>query len=131
MPDRIKVEVKAEKSTIEIGESAEFEIQSNYLFGPPAKGLRLEPQCAFSEIGIETKTWGSFSFAQVSDPSYQRISSAEDLGETKLDDQGHASASCTLEVERTPERPVRVTMYATVSESGGRAVTGGASATLH
>lgn len=129
MPDRIKVEVKAEKAEGEANQPLTFEVQSNYLFGPPAKGLRVESTCSFAEVPITTKTFGSFSFGASEGGS--RVSYQEDLGESQLDAEGHGSNACAFNGSQPLRLPLRVSLYATVSEGGGRAVTGADSGLVH
>lgn len=130
MPDRIKVEVKTAAREAEWGQPVSFEIQSNYLFGPPAKGLRLDSTCDYREIGVESEFASTFSFG-ASHEERAMLSTEEPLGETTLDDEGHATLECGSALPGGVQHPVRVTLVGTVSENGGRAVSGIASAVMH
>jgi uncharacterized protein YfaS (alpha-2-macroglobulin family) len=132
MPDRIKVDVKAEASVGELSDASLFRVESAYLFGPPASGLRLESRCRFREVSIQSKDHRSFPMAVDEDYGHRRaLDETRDLGETSLDDAGLASLGCELEASDPPRRPVEVSLYATVSENGGRAVTGVGRALAH
>jgi uncharacterized protein YfaS (alpha-2-macroglobulin family) len=129
MPDRIKVDVKPRAAAGEWGEAIGFDVQSNYLFGPPAKGLRIESTCDYREVGLSSEYASTFSFGDVEGRT--RLGSEEPLGESTLDDEGKLGLECPANGTAGVQLPVRVTLLATVSENGGRAVTGVASTLVH
>ncbi|MFO0724294.1 MAG: alpha-2-macroglobulin [Myxococcota bacterium] len=128
MPDRLKVVVTPSAPKVEPGESIGFDIASNYLFGPPAKGLKMQAECAYDLAPVTSGQYAEFGLAG----GGGKLNEGSDLGESALDDEGHASLACGWQVgDEPPQRPVRVSLYATVSENGGRAVTGLGSQLVH
>lgn len=132
MPDRIKVDVKARQAVGEIGDSVPFDIESLYLFGPPGAGLQVDSRCRFSEIAIVATKYRAFPIATDAEGEERApLNSIVELGPDTLDESGKAVATCSLDPSHKPQRPVRATLLATVSERGGRAVTGSGSVVLH
>jgi uncharacterized protein YfaS (alpha-2-macroglobulin family) len=130
MPDRIKVDVKPKQTPIELGETASFDVQSFYLFGPPAAGLRTEAMCAYALAPAPSKKFPAFDFGTWNQSG--EVAADESLGDNNaLDDAGHLELSCTLSLGEPPQTPVQATLIATVSENGGRAVTGVGTALIH
>lgn len=129
MPDRLKVDVTAKNKSVELGTPAEFTVQSNYLFGPKAAGLRLEAQCTLTDLNIASGEFAGFFF--LSEEATSIGARTIDLGDSTLDEEGRAELSCALEEGTTLHGPARATVLAVVSEEGGRAVSGAGSAVLH
>lgn len=129
MPDRLKVDVTAKNNAVELGTPAEFTVQSNYLFGPKAAGLRLEAQCTFTDMSVASAEFAGFQF--LSEEDTQLGARTIDLGDSTLDEEGRAELSCALEEGITLHGPARATVLAVVSEDGGRAVSGAGSAVVH
>lgn len=128
MPDRIKVVVTPSSPSVAPGDPINFDIASNYLFGPPAKSLPVEASCQYSYAAVTTEQYSGFGF----DSAYGKVNDGVDLGESSLDAEGKASLSCAWETGNKPaQRPIRVSLLATVSENGGRAVTGVGSQVVH
>jgi len=128
MPDRIKVEVQPSQPMYEADTGIAFDVSSNYLFGPPAKGLRLQAVCSYSQATFPGEWASTFSFNSDGAAGY---ASEVDKGETELDDEGKATLECDPVAQSYAARPVRVSLVGTVSENGGRAVTGVGSALVH
>lgn len=132
MPDRIKVDLEPETRVVNLPAPVNFKVKSAYLFGAKAAGLGYDASCRFDEIAVSTAKFGGFDFGADDHTASRRpIGSTEEVGEGELDEEGEASVSCELASGLLPRRPVRATAMVTVSERGGRAVTGSGSATLH
>lgn len=132
MPDRIKVELEPEARVVELPAPVSFKVKSAYLFGAKASGLAYDASCRFEEVGIGGAKHGGFEFAADDQTAGRRaIGSTEEIGEGELDEEGETTVRCELASGLVPRRPVRATAMVTVSERGGRAVTGSGSATLH
>lgn len=132
MPDRIKVDVKAKTPSASLDSSLSFDVQSAYLFGAPASKLRVESRCKFSETRISSKQYKNFPIAiDARDDRSPSINFNQRISEALLNEKGEITQSCDFKSSTKPRRPVRATLYATVSENGGRAVTGKGSSVLH
>jgi uncharacterized protein YfaS (alpha-2-macroglobulin family) len=132
MPDRIKVDVSAKTERSDLKTPTEYEVASAYLFGAPASKLRVESRCHFSETTIRSNQYKSFPMARDSDVDRApRVNFSRNLGEAQLDESGKLIQSCTFQSSSKPRRPIRATLFATVSENGGRAVAGKGSSLLH
>jgi uncharacterized protein YfaS (alpha-2-macroglobulin family) len=130
MPDRLRVDVTPKTTTVEAGSPAEFNISSNYLFGPKAAGLRIESQCSFELAPISTGEFSGFEL-QAEDAPTPSFAALQDLGEAELDAEGKLDVSCALDEGLALTAPVRATLLTVVSEEGGRAVSGAGSAIIH
>lgn len=119
MPDRISAEIITAKSAA-AGQNLDFEVESRYLFGPPAEGLpvsatvMLEP-ARFNPEGYETYRFNTDS----SSFKPREILKTE----AKLDESGKFSFTAPLPASIKSESAIQARMTARVSETGGRGVT--------
>ena len=137
MPDRIKVAVTADKSTYKLGEELDIEVTAINLFGPPAVGRKVEASCELEAVpfvkkdtlpGTDTTQWSSFVFGNVhSNFEKQRIG----LGEAKTDTAGKAHYQFTIPATLKAPSLLNGVLTATVSETGGRAVTASHRVVIH
>ena len=137
MPDRIKVAVTADKSTYKLGEELGIEVTAINLFGPPAVGRKVEAFCELEAVpfvkkdtlpGIDATQWSSYVFGNVhSNFEKQRIG----LGEAKTDAAGKAHYQFTIPETLKAPSLLNGVLTATVSETGGRAVTASHRVVIH
>jgi len=119
MPDRIKVEVKAKTAVSDAKTPVEYDVESAYLFGAPAGNLRLESRCNFAETSVRSKQYKGFPLARDSDADRApRVNFNRNLSEATLDENGKQVQVCEFKSSAKPRRPVRATLFATVSENG-------------
>jgi alpha-2-macroglobulin len=132
MPDRIKVDVKPTSTHSMVGQAVEYLVEGAYLFGAPAAGLRVESRCNFSETRISSKQYKSFPIAKDrAGDRAARVNFNRRISEEKLDEKGQIVQTCEFKSSTKPRRPIRARLYATVSEKGGRAVTGNGGTIIH
>ena len=137
MPDRIKVAVTAGKSTYKLGEELDIEVTAINLFGPPAAGRTVEASCELEAAPFIKKDtlpstsatqWDSFIFGNTrSNFEKQRIG----LGETKTDASGKVHYQFTIPETLKAPSLLNGILTATVSETGGRAVTASHRVVIH
>ena len=137
MPDRIKVAVTADKSTYKLGEELSIEVTAINLFGPPAVGRKVEAFCELEAVpfikkdtlpGIDATQWSSFVFRNVhSNFEKQRIG----LGEAKTDAAGKTYYQFMIPETLKAPSLLNGVLTATVSETGGRAVTASHRVVIH
>ena len=137
MPDRIKVAVTADKSTYELGEELDIEVTAINLFGPPAVGRKVEASCELEAVpfvkkdtlpGTSATQWDSFIFGNArSNFEKQRIG----LGEAKTDVSGKVHYQFTIPETLKAPSLLNGILTATVSETGGRAVTASHRVVIH
>ena len=138
MPDRMKVAITADKSAYNLGDALNLEVKATNLFGPPAVGRKVQASFQLKAVQLtgsegillpdaEAAKWGSFVFGNTRQFESQQI----ELGETHTDAEGKASYQFT--VPETVKAPSLLNgiLTCTVSEIGGRAVTGSHRVVIH
>ena len=128
MPDRIKVELNADKTVYALGDEAQINVAAVNLFGPPAVGRRVQAACDIEVDTFAPAEWRSFTFndAEIGFQK-QRI----DLGETQTDENGQSTYLLTIPTGLKSPSALRGVLVATVSEPGGRAVSTYQRITIH
>lgn len=128
MPDRMKVEVKTDAETYDLGQTIKIAISAVNLFGPPASGRLVEVISQIEDSPFSPKQWSGFTFSNPQRPTARIVN---DLGKGKLDDNGKYSLTQNLPVGIMPSSSLKNTISATVHEQGGRTVTAYKTVTLH
>jgi len=119
MPERIKVTTKTDKTAYNAGDTAALEIEGMNLFGPPAAGRRAEMRVQLEAVPFTANGFGSYTFG---DSSREFKTKEEELGESKLDENGLTSYKYEFPRGFTPAAKLQAVFQATVVEDGGRAV---------
>ncbi|MFO7768190.1 MAG: MG2 domain-containing protein, partial [bacterium] len=124
MPDRMKVEVVSWEPRYAAGDTLDVSVMGTMLFGPPAAGRRLEARFTLEAVPFRPPDHTSFTFgdAQVSFETF-----TDEVGERRLDHEGRAALPFVIPADLSPPAALEGTVYATVREEGGRAVTGAVS----
>jgi uncharacterized protein YfaS (alpha-2-macroglobulin family) len=128
MPERIKVTVKADRSTYRTGDTAKIKVQGQNLFGPPAAGRRSELKVTLEAAKFTAAGFNSYTFG---DPDQKFVAKQLELGESKLDESGIAAYNYDFPRELNPPAKIRALFHATVLEDGGRAVSSYKAVDLH
>ncbi len=120
VPDRIEFDLKADKTEIAVGETAEVTLDGRYLYGAPAAGLALE-----GEINLTTtRDWALF-------PGYQfGLADEQDTSGNRIPLEGlpavgeDGKAIIPVRVDQLPSttRMVKANLAVRMREGGGRAV---------
>lgn len=119
IPDRIKVEVEAERESYRTGETARISVTGTMLFGPPAAGRMLEAMLRIEAAPFEPEGYSLYEFG---DPGieFSAHTMTEDGG--KLDSEGKGGVDFEIPATLRPPAALTGIVQATVHESGGRAV---------
>ena len=128
IPDRMKVEIVPDKPSYHTGETAAVQVKAVNLFGPPAAGRRVEGGCQLEARPFRPSKYGGYTFG---DPerTFERMEIPSD--EALLDEEGRHTFSFHLPYDLLPSAMLRGVLSATVTESGGRAVSAYTTVEVH
>jgi hypothetical protein len=119
LPERMKLDLRADKERLAPGDKLIVAVQGDYLFGAPAAGNRLLGSVAIERQPMPlAQKWPGFLFGDFSDDDKRKRLEVE---ETKLDDNGRASVEIPVEVGAV-RSPMLVRASFSLLESGGRPV---------
>ncbi|HKI85376.1 MAG TPA: MG2 domain-containing protein, partial [Thermoanaerobaculia bacterium] len=119
VPDRIEVAVKPPEHPVAAGQTLSFNVQSRYLFGPPASGLAVETRVRVGPAPFAPSGYSGYHFGNPG----RTFDAREVLArEGKLDEQGGASFTVPLPTDWAPPAALTATLFARVQETGGRGV---------
>ena len=151
MPDRMKVSLTSDKSSYNLGDELNLEVNAINLFGPPAVGRQVQASLQLQAVQMTgsggilssetdaakfnqerrvkgTRSWlKSFVFGNTRQFEGQRI----ELGETKTDAEGKAHYQFTVPETLKAPSLLNGILTCTVSEIGGRAVTAAHRVVIH
>ena len=138
MPDRMKVALTSDKSSYNLGDELNLEVNATNLFGPPAVGRQVQASIQLKAVQMtgpegvlssntDAVRWQSFTFGNSRQFDGQRI----ELGETKTDTEGKAHYQFTVPETLKAPSLLNGILTATVSEIGGRAVTAAHRVVIH
>jgi uncharacterized protein YfaS (alpha-2-macroglobulin family) len=119
VPDRIRVAVQAGDETLGPGDTLEFEVESAYLFGPPAGGLAVESRVRLEGAEFAPSDYGEFSFRN-GEREFTRSEIFE--ASESLNEEGRRSFSVELPTGLRVASSLRAIITARVQEQGGRGV---------
>jgi uncharacterized protein YfaS (alpha-2-macroglobulin family) len=119
VPDRIKVGVITPTATVGPGESLTYNVESAYLFGPPAAGLPVETHVRLEPTRFTPKGYEGFTFEN-SDRTFEarEIFSDQQL----LDPEGKHTFATTVPANLAVPSSLVAIITARVQEHGGRGV---------
>lgn len=120
VPDRISVKIDPAGDTAWPGAEMAFDVDSRYLFGPPASTLPVAARVRLAPAPFAPKGHEKYVFGNTD----QQFKSLEIMKEDKtLDEQGKAAFSITIPDGLRPPAALTAEITARVSEQGGRGVT--------
>jgi uncharacterized protein YfaS (alpha-2-macroglobulin family) len=128
MPERIKVTAKTDQAEYYAGDKAQVRVEGVNLFGPPAAGRRSEMKVTLEPVEFVAEGYNSYTFG---DPEQSFSQKEQELGESKLNDDGVAIYNFDFPKELNPPAKLRAIFHATVLEDGGRAVSSYKAVDLH
>ncbi len=121
MPDRMKVTVNTDKSAYDLGSEVSMNVSAVSLFGPPAADRKVTAAYIIESVSfVPSEQWRAFHFAGTKVFESQRTT----LQESKTDADGKAQYKFKLPETLKAPSQLNGVLTATVSEPGGRAVTG-------
>lgn len=110
VPDKIRVNLKAEKDKLVPGEKVKIMVESEYLFGGKASNLKYEGEIQFRQTAFKSEKYKGYNFAEyVGDKS--TIETYKFNG--KLDEDGHAEI--IYEVPKNLKSGGKISAFAYVS----------------
>ncbi|MBN1670008.1 MAG: hypothetical protein JXR37_03180 [Kiritimatiellae bacterium] len=127
VPAQIRVTLETDASRLAAGEPLELGVRAEHLFGSPAAGLPVAGHIEFAAQPFTAGSWPDYQFGDGT-RTFSVISKA--LGENVLDSDGRAAFFTRASPEWRPPAAVRASVYATVTDISGRAVTGHAARTI-
>lgn len=118
LPERMKLDLKADKPVYGPGDTLRIHVKGDYLHGAPGAGNRLLGQAVIERDRLaHAQQWPGFLFGDFHDDAdRKRI----DLAEQALDDQG--ASDVDVDLPGFGNSPLKVRTSLSLLESGGRAV---------
>lgn len=119
---RVEVEPAEEGDWVALSEGrVGFRVKGAYLYGRAASGAPAKYGWSAVDEAFEPKGWEGWSFG---DPQKRMERVFKAAGEERLNEEGRGFATAKLDKGWKPSGRLRVTMEATVLETGGRPATG-------
>jgi uncharacterized protein YfaS (alpha-2-macroglobulin family) len=128
IPDRIKVSLSTDKSSYSVGENMLIDVSGICLFGPPAAGRKVSAECQIKANPFIAPKFPGFTFGD-GDKGFSEI--RLELGEDLLDDYGKHRFTLNIPKDIYPPASLKGVISTTVTEPGGRAVSGYTSVDIH
>ena len=129
MPDRMKVSLKTDNDSYALGDEIGIEVTAENLFGTPAVGQKVEASYMLEAAPyMPPAEWRSFHFADAT-RTFER--QRGELGNATTGADGKTTYHFTLPDNLEPPSLLNGVIYATVQESGGRAVTASHQVAIH
>lgn len=119
MPDRIKVTVDTERKSYSLADNINIDVNAKFLFGSPAKGLRVSGQVIIDPMQFTSPRYTGYSFTD-DDKNFSRIYAT--LPDERLDESGYHAYSYEIPKTLNPPSALQGQISASVSEEGGRTV---------
>lgn len=119
VPDKIRVNLEADKEVIQPGIPLKINVNSEYLFGSPAAGHKYEMDVRLRHQPYRSKKFPEFNFASY---SHKDSYMDNDFYEGKLDDQGKATIEYKFPDQIKSGGFVRGTAFVSVFDVTGRTV---------
>lgn len=119
VPPQIAVKVQGPEGRSTPEEPVVFSASARHLFGRAADGLPVEGHVQFEPVPFRPAGWEGWRFG---DAEKEFAPSWSNLGRTRLDTEGEAQWSVSLDPGWRPPAALQVAFRATVTEHGGRPV---------
>ena len=127
VPDRIKVDVKADKKELFLGQTMNLKVQANNLFGPPATNRNYEIQESVKRSYFYPKKYNSYYFGLTGGKTYFD----SNVRSGKTNNEGQANESYSYPMAYSDMGVLRADYYITVFDETGRPVNRRASAQIY
>ncbi|MDD3517933.1 MAG: alpha-2-macroglobulin, partial [Chromatiales bacterium] len=118
LPERMKLELDAERAWLEPGDTFIVRVTGSYLYGAPASGNRFKGVLTTSRDAEPLANLPGFVFGDVDDDRQRK---REELDEVMLDAKGRHTLRLPQPAER-PNSPLRLRLTGELYETGGRPV---------
>jgi uncharacterized protein YfaS (alpha-2-macroglobulin family) len=117
MPDRMKVDLKLDKSEYRIGDSVNTVVQADNLFGTPAANRNYETELNISKVAFEAKNYPDFTFKIENDFNF-----TPEFRNGKTDEAGTAKPVFGIKSDMKDVGMLKGNVMATVFDETGRPV---------
>lgn len=119
-PPRLAVTMTLEPDRLSVTGGPPVAVSGRYLFGAPASLCPIKARAEVYAVDFAHPSWAGYTF---SDPEKEFSRQSIKLGDGFLDPEGKAQFTLEYAGKLDPPSALGVTIAATVSEKGGRAVT--------
>ncbi len=119
VPPQIRVKLSELPASVRAGDDLSFKVSAEHLFGKPASGLGVEASLTFSPREFKPKDWEGFRFGDAEKSLPMSVKSGT---KQTLAADGTAVFSMKAAVDGLPPAQMKATVHATVTETGGRAL---------
>jgi alpha-2-macroglobulin len=128
VPDKIKVTVATAQKEYASGDTVSTHVASNFLFGPPAANYRSSGQITIEPYTILPDNYKSYLFSN-SERTFKTITAQ--MGDAELNENGERDWTYQIPTGLRAPSALKGLVAATVSEAGGRGVSGYAEIIIH
>ena len=128
VPDKIKVTVATPRNEYGAGDTVKAHVEGRFLFGPPAASYRATGQITIEPSLIQPANYQSYSFNN-SERTFNTITA--EFGEAELSENGEHDWSYLVPSGLRAPSALKGLVATTVSEAGGRGVSGYTEILIH
>lgn len=119
MPERLALNLSAEKTPLAPEDEVKFGVVGYYLYGAPANGNTLQGKLFLRPLRDAVAALPGFQFGDIAE---QNLSRSLDEASLTLDEKGRGEVTTSSQWQET-HSPLQVILQASLLESGGRPVT--------
>ncbi|WP_312457373.1 alpha-2-macroglobulin [Pseudescherichia sp.] len=119
MPERMALNLTAQKAPLAMADSVSFDVTGRYLYGAPANGNTLQGQLFLRPLREAVPALPGFQFGNIAE---ENLSRSLDEVQVTLDEKGHGEVTTESQWQEA-HSPLQLILQASLLESGGRPVT--------
>ncbi|MDF2779311.1 MAG: hypothetical protein K0S90_2834, partial [Enterobacteriaceae bacterium] len=119
MPERMALNLTAQKAPLAMADSVSFDVTGRYLYGAPANGNTLQGQLFLRPLREAVPALPGFQFGNIAE---ENLSRSLDEVQVTLDEKGHGEVTTDSQWQEA-HSPLQLILQASLLESGGRPVT--------
>jgi len=119
MPERMALNLNAQKAPLAMADSVSFDVTGRYLYGAPANGNTLQGQLFLRPLREAVPALPGFQFGNIAE---ENLSRSLDEVQVTLDEKGHGEVTTESQWQEA-HSPLQLILQASLLESGGRPVT--------
>jgi len=127
VPDRMRVGVKTDKQSYNLGEDVQVNVQGDFLFGAPAANQQVSVRTIFMDKPFSPKGYSDYKFGDLKNDFKEFETEA---GQGTLDAKGAFAVTVKLP-DAKPRGFLTTQVVGTVLDEGGRAISGIKSVDFH
>ncbi len=119
MPERMALNLTAQKAPLAMADSVSFDVTGRYLYGAPANGNTLQGQLFLRPLREAVPALPGFQFGNIAE---ENLSRSLDEVQVTLDEKGRGEVTTDSQWQEA-HSPLQLILQASLLESGGRPVT--------